>query len=441
MNINLAVGVLLASGNVLAVEVEPLLYVDSVIYGDSESGAAGSYAGEALGVYNVHSDGAGGHEGHSHGGLEQGAHLRSIEAGLDWQASDKLDGRIKGVILPEDGEAELEEAWARYRLPANTSVKAGKLLSAFGANNIHPHESEFVQQNLPVQMLLDGGLIEEGVQLEWQPEIAGTHLKTGVELLDGGNRGIAAQEDSVTGYQTSKGGVANITYPEQPDFPQVSHVYVKAEKDLGEKHAISGGVSYLKSRQHQELHQYHPGINEADHGLSGEATLWSTSAAYAHNAGKSGDVGDFRLAAEYLYQNKDLTLNFHEDKPNLLGQPRDLHVDGYSMQGTYQIAPKWRVGLRHERVGGTHEARRPSAPPFPTQTSYFNDMKRNTVAVTWQPAKQHQLRLEAAHNNLDIGEDTNGDGRSEAVNKTFDQFMLQYQWRLDGGHDGDHHDH
>jgi len=152
---NIALGVLLVSANVLAVDVEPVLYVDSVIYGDSEGGDAGSYAGEALGVYNVHSDGAGGHERHSHGGLEQGAHLRSIEAGLDWQANDKLDGRIKGVILPEDGEAELEEAWARYHLPANTSIKAGKLLSAFGANNIHPHESEFVQQNLPVQMLLD----------------------------------------------------------------------------------------------------------------------------------------------------------------------------------------------------------------------------------------------------------------------------------------------
>jgi hypothetical protein len=141
--------------------------------------------------------------------------------------------------------------------------------------------------------------------------------------------------------------------------------------------------------------------------------------------------------SEYLYQNKDLTLNFHEDKPNLVGQPRDLHVDGYSVQGSYQITPKWQVGLRHERVGGTHEARRPSTPPFPTQTSYFNDMKRNTVVVTWRPTKQHQLRLETALNAFDVGEDTNGDGRSEAVSKRFNQFMLQYQWNLNAGHE--HH--
>jgi hypothetical protein len=436
---NLMWGLLLASSSTLALEMEPLLYVDSVLYGDSVGGKGGSYAQEALGIYNIHSDGEGGHEGHSHGGLEEGGHVRSIEAGLDWQAGDKLDGRIKGVIMPEDGEAELEEAWARYRLPANTSLKAGKLMSVFGSNNTHPHEWDFVQQNLPVQMLLDGGLVEEGVQLEWQPSVAGTRLKTGVELLDGGNRGIAAQEDSVMGYKTSKGKTANITYPEQPDFPQVSHVYLKADKDIGEQYEISGGLSYLKSRQHQELHQYHPGINEADHGLSGEASMWSVNAAYAHDAGKSGEVGNFKVAAEYLYQNKDLTLNFHEDKPNLVRQPRDLHVDGYAVQGTYRVAPHWQVGLRHERVGATHEARRPSVPTFPTQTSYFNDMKRNTVAVTWQPARQHQLRLEAAHNNFDVAEDTNGDGRSEAVNKPFDQFMLQYQWSLDGGHE--HHDH
>lgn len=439
MKRNMIWGLLLASSASGA--VEPLLYVDSVLYGDSVDGKGSSYAQEALGIYNVHSDGVGGHEGHSHGGLEEGAHIRSIEAGLDWQASDKLDGSIKGVIMPDDGEAELEEAWARYRLPANTSVKAGKLMSAFGSNNTHPHEWDFVQQNLPVQMLLDGGLVEEGVQLEWQPSVAGTRLKTGVELLDGGNRGIAAQEDSVSGYQTSKGKTANISFPEHPDFPQVSHVYLKADKALGEKHAISGGLSYLHSRQHQELHQYHPGINDADHGLSGKASLWSASAGYRHESGQAAGVGDVKVDAEYLYQNKDLSLRFHEDKPNLVGQPRDLHVDGYAVQGTYQFAPQWKVGLRHERVGGTHEARRPSAPPFPTQTSYFNDMKRNTVAVTWQPAKQHQLRLEAAHNNVDVGEDTNGDGRSEAVNKTFDQFMLQYQWSLDGGHEHEHHDH
>lgn len=436
----IASGLLLLSANASALELEPMLYVDSVLYGDSEGGDAGNYASEALGIYNVHSDSGAGHEGHSHGsGLEQGLHLRSIEAGLTWEASDKLDGSIKGVILPETGEAELEEAWARYHLPANTSIKAGKLLSAFGANNIHPHEADFVQQNLPMQMLLDGGLVEKGLQLEWQPSVAGTHLTTGVELLDGGNRGIAAKEASVTAYLTSKGGIADINFPEKPDFPQVSHVYLKAEKDLNEKNTLSGGVSYLKSSQHQELHQYHPGINEADHGLSGKAKMWSASAAYAHAAGKAGDVGNFKVEGEYLYQNKALTLNFHEDKPNLLGQPRDLHVDAYSVQGTYQIAPKWKVGLRHERVGGTHEARRPSVAPFPTQTSYFNDMKRNTVAATWQAAKQHQLRLEIAHNDVDVGEDTNGDGRTEAVNKTFDQFMLQYQWRLDSGHE--HHNH
>jgi hypothetical protein len=69
---NIALGVLLMSGQVLAADVEPLLYVDSVLYGDSEGGDAGSYAAQALGVYNVHSDGEAGHEGHAHGGLEHG---------------------------------------------------------------------------------------------------------------------------------------------------------------------------------------------------------------------------------------------------------------------------------------------------------------------------------------------------------------------------------
>lgn len=427
------------SSPALAAQVEPFAYVDSVVYSDSLDGKGADAFGEALGVYNVHQDEADG--GHNHAGLKQGAQVRSVEAGVTWQPNERLDSKLKGAFSPEAGEGAIEEAWLRYRPTPTTSVKGGKFLSAFGAHNTHPHEWNFVQQNLPTQMLLDGGLNENGVQVEWQPTLKATGLRVGLELLDGGNRGVAAQEDSINGYKTSKGKIANIRYPEHPDFPQVSHVYVKADKTLNANNTLNVGASYLKSRQHQELHRYHPGINEADHGLSGKNAMWAASVGWQHEAKQANGVGDASIQAEYLYQNKDLTLQFHEDKPNLVGQPRDLHVDGYSLEGTYRFAPQWQLGVRHERVGGTHEARRPSKPPFPTHTSYFDDMRRNTIAVTWQPAKQHRVRLEAARSKVPLGEDINGDGRDEAVVKRYNQWMLQYQWSLDADHTHDSMSH
>lgn len=421
------------SSPAFAAQVEPFAYVDSVVYSDSLDGKGASAFSEALGVYNVHHDEANG--GHNHAGLKQGAQVRSIEAGATWQPSERLDSKLKGAFSPEAGEGEIEEAWLRYRPHPTVSIKGGKFLSAFGAHNTHPHEWNFVQQNLPTQMLLDGGLNENGVQVEWQPPLKNSGLRLGLELLEGGNRGVAAQQESVAGYKSTKGKLADINYPAHPDFPQVSHVYVKADKTLNPNNTLTGGVSYLQSRQHQELHRYHPGINDADHGLSGTASLWAVDAGLQHHSGHTSGIGDASIQAEYLYQNKDLTLQFHEDKPNLVGQPRDLHVDGYSLEGTYRFAPKWQLGLRHERVGGTHEARRPSKPPFPTHTSYFDDVRRNSVAVTWQPAKQHRLRLEAARSKVPLGEDTNADGRDEAVVKRYNQFMLQYQWSLDADHD------
>lgn len=129
-----------------AIEIEPMIYVDSVLYGDSVNGKGSEYLQEALGIYNVHTDDeAGEHAGHSHGGLEKGAHIRSIEAGAKVEVSEKLDGRVKAVVMPEEAEAEIEEAWVRYRPNAQTQLKAGKFLSNFGQHNQHPHEWDFVQ--------------------------------------------------------------------------------------------------------------------------------------------------------------------------------------------------------------------------------------------------------------------------------------------------------
>ena len=433
---------LVSVSSVQAVEIEPMIYVDSVVYGDSVHGKGSEYLQEALGVYNVHSDEtADEHDGHSHGGLEKGAHIRSIEAGAKVEVSEKLDGRIKAVVSPEEAEAEIEEAWVRYRPSTKTQLKAGKFLSNFGQHNQHPHEWDFVQQNLPTQMLLDGGLINKGLQAEWRPTVGKTELQTGIELLEGGNKGIAAQLDSVKGYIPSTNpNPVDINFTEQPKFPQVGHVYLKAKQAINEQHSVAGGVSYLHSRQHQELHHFHPGINDADHGLEGKANMWGIHTDYNYESGKAAGVGDINLKAEYLRQNKDLHLRFHETKPWLVNQPRDLYVDGYTVQGTYKLAPKWQLGLRHERVGATHEARRPSAPPFPTQTSYFDDMQRNTLAVTWQPKQQHKIRLELARSRVNVGEDINNDGKDDNVTKKFNQAMLQYQWSLDSGHEH-HHEH
>lgn len=436
----LYIGLLVVSPIAVA-EWEPFLFVDTVAYTDTEGGKAGAYSHEALGLYNVHHD----HNGHAHGTLERGVQVRTLEASVHWHGATNWDGTLKAAYSPDAGKGELEEAWLRYRPAAKVAVKAGKLPSAISEYNLHPHEWRFGQQDLPTQMLLDGGLAEEGVQVEWQPQLGSTRLRMGLEWLDGGNLGVAAREDSVQGYRSSQGRTFNINYPKHPDFPQVGVAYLKAKHALDSQQSLHGGVSYLKSRQHQELHRYHPGINNADHGLTGKAAMWGVEAGYRRAGNAATGVGGLQLLASYLHQNKDMELVFHELQPQLARHQRDLHVDGYSLEGTYAFAPRWQLGLRHERVGGTHEARRagPKSPPFPTgnfptHTSQFDDMRRNTLALTWQPAKQHRVRIEAARNKVGIGEDTNGDGRDEAVTKRYNQFMLQYQWSLDGGHGHTH---
>ncbi len=432
-----------------APHVIPSAYLDFVGYGDNANGMGGEYLQNANGIFNVHQDDATG--GHSHGGgLERGLNFRGIELALKAEFPGWADGALRMVTDGSDGA--IEEAWLRSRiLPGGLQFKGGLFYSDIGLENkLHPHDWDYVTQSLPYQMLFAGGLSGSGLQINWTPELP-FMLTLGAEAMNAENEGIDAYVGPTQGYLTTTGKNINLPFAEQTSWPNVYTLYAKSGMAINEDQHLFGGLSYIKGRQHQEMHRYHPGINDADHSLEGSTQTYGIDAGYHYHADQAHGAGDFKISAEYYYQSKDLTLIYHDTKPWNINMPRELNVDAFVIQAKYGIAPRWDIGLRYDMAGNIHEALRSASPatcqppyqskPCPRQDSQFESMQRITAALTWQIDERQHLRLELAHASVPVAEDINADGINDAVRRNFNQIFLQYQLML-GGKPGAHtHQH
>ena len=419
--------------------VKPRLHVDLIGYRDSVGGQGDDFLQNPNGIFNTHVDGMNGESGHAHGGmLHSGLNLRAAEFSLRAAYGDHWDALFN---LVTDGRAiALEEVWLRARSAAGGSLKFGKFLSAVGWQNaLHQHNWDFVDQPLPYQLLLAGGLGGNGVQASWRVQHAQWQGQIGIEGLSGGNEAVAAGLPNPTAFTTSRGAVISVPFADRPAWPVVQTVFARLGFSPALGHDLGGNLGWIHGRQHQELHQYHPGINDADHALQGTTNTWVTGLRYAFEPGENVS-GRWDVQAEYFYQRKDLTLNFHQTKPWNIGQPRDLAVDGYFLQARYGIAPRWTVGVRFDVAGHIHEARRDGSPAFcsapyqkmpcPRQNSVFEGLSRRTALIEWQLDARQSLRLQLSRVHSPVAQDSNQDGRMEAINQHFNQAFLEYRLAL-----------
>jgi len=89
--------------------------------------------------------------------------------------------------------------------------------------------------------------------------------------------------------------------------------------------------------------------------------------------------------------------------------------DGFSLEATYGIAPRWQLGVRHDVNGRTN------ALVEAGNTLNFEASTRNTLALTFFASEFSRLRLQAAQ----------GDIYDEAGVKTpLKQVFLQYTHSL-----------
>lgn len=389
-------------------------------YQDNEGGSGGELIEEAAGIlHDSHSD------GHGHRG-GNGFALGESELVLSATVDPWFDAKFVGAFSSH-GETKVEEAWLQTRLlPAGLTVKAGKFLSGIGYQNAqHPHAWDFSDQNLAYTALLgEHGLNDTGLQLTW---LAPTpfYLLLGAEALQGDEQerfGTLIEEDDAATVLDPAAG----TLPEHDDGPRLLTAFAKIGPELGDDHALQFGLSLARASQYQQLIDADEAALSGDeYALSGEQTLAGADLVYKFDSAGEKGQGDFRLAAEYLRLEKDMTVSgadalakFANGSAVAAGNAVSGRQDGYYLQASYGIAPRWTLGLRYDASGATNTLTEGgSVIPFGKST-------RSTLALSFQPGEFSRLRLQAAD-----GEITDeAGGRNE-----LDQVLLTYTLSL-GAH-------
>lgn len=410
----------LSSGSAFNPQISVIL--DGNYYHDGRDGAGAALVGQALQPSGGQAHDHDGHDdhsdhAHSHGDTGNGFNFREAELAFSATVDPYFDAAAY-IAITDAGDVHLEEAWLQTRgLPQGLRLKAGKFLSDFGyINKQHPHQWDFVDQNLAYLNLLgDHGLQDKGIQLTWLPRLP-VYTLLGIEALGGDQEVFGATLDEAEQRELALG--------DTQDGPRLWTVFAKVAPDLGVDHALQFGLSYARNRQHQEA-QIHTHSHEHDgeveievheNGLAGDADLWGIDLVYKYDGTGADGQGDFKFQTEYLRSIKDLRIrsSVHEEA---IGSRRTFTTDGLYAQAVYGFAPKWKAGLRYDRLGMTNET-------SGGKEADFGSSDRWSLNLSWNLSEFSQLRAQYARNDILVAENER---------ERFDAFYLQFLMSL-GSH-------
>jgi|GEM_PF-153866 len=442
---------------------------------DAEAGDGAALVGEAFwpgrSLAHEHGEEGDGHDhgdgGHVHNVAEPGFNFREAEISFTATVDPYFDAATY-ISIDGDGNVELEEAYFETRsLPYGLKVKGGKFLSGFGyVNDQHPHQWDFVDQNLPYLNLLGfHGLQDTGLQLTWVPDDLPFYALIGGEALQG--------NQEIFGATVNEAEQVALNLGQTQDGPRLFTAFAKVAPDLGRKHALQFGVSYAHADQqqqvrththavaheHEEDHEHedeHGHEHEEDHaheedhghdhahdegqahdeehehadhdhmhaqgdgiteelhetGLAGNADLWGLDLVYKYDAPKAYGQGDIVFQTEYLRSISDMKIR-SSAHPEQIGTSRKYTTDGLYAQATYGFLPRWKAGLRYDVLGLTNKVSGGG------RSEGFGSSDRWTLDVTWSLSEFSQLRAQYAYNDILVTEN-----EREQFNAFYMQFLV-----------------
>lgn len=320
-------------------------------------------------------------------------------------------GQFTVAIPPEGGGAEVEEAFFHtLGLGRGLTLKGGRFLSSIGyMNEQHAHAWDFADAPLAYKAFFANQLANDGLQLKWLAPTE-TFLEFGAEAARGG---------AFPSTDRNKNGNT------------LAALFAHAGGDLGVSHSWRAGLSFVgtspRERSFDDTDSFGGGTTNSFSGKSRTAIadlIWK----WAPNGNAS--YTNFKLQGEYFRRRERGTLAYDDSAGSaVVGAVSDAYrstQSGWYLQGVYQFLPRWRVGLRHDRLNfgavdiGLVDSGTLTAADLPLLERH--DPKRNTLMVDWSPSEFSRLRLQFARDESRLGQPDN-------------QLWLQYIMSL-GAHGG-----
>ena len=334
-------------------------------------------------------------------GVEPGPGTRGFslaESELDLEAS--IDPWLRGaanIALHPDDRVSVEEAYVQTTALGNGfSLKAGRFFSGLGYLNAqHAHTWDFVDNPLAYQAMLGTQYGDDGVQLNW---LAPTeqYLELGAEL----GRGRSFPGNSAGG---NGAGMIALT--------------AHTGGDVGESHSWRAGLSVLNAKANdQGLIAIDTVGSVVTNAFSGRTRVWIADAVWKWAPNGNATRTSFKLQGEVLRSTRSGSLVFDVGGADSAGAYRAVQ-SGWYLQGVYHFMPRWRVGLRTERLN-------PGTPDYGLNAALLASTAyrphKNSLMVDFSPSEFSRVRLQLAQDRAREGLIDN-------------QLFLQYQMSL-GAH-------
>jgi hypothetical protein len=312
-----------------------------------------------------------------------------------------VDPYFRGVAtfsVSPDNEIEAEEAYIQTTsLGKGLTVRAGRFLSSIGyLNSQHAHTWDFADAPLAYQAMLGTQFADDGLQVAWTAP-----TDRFFEL-----RGEVGRGRTFPGSNTSRNGAGA--------FALSAH----AGDDVGVSHSWRAGLSLLHAKANdQELLATDAAGNDVRNAFTGRTRVWVADAVWKWAPEGNPVRRNFKLQGEYLRSTRSGELVVDTAGAASPGSFRAAQ-SGWYLQAVYQFMPRWRVGLRTERLS-------PGTPELGANTGLLGvdtgHARKQTLMVDYNPSEFSRIRLQAAQDRSRPG------GASDL------QWWLQYQMSL-GAH-------
>ncbi|ANX05306.1 TonB-dependent receptor [Immundisolibacter cernigliae] len=325
---------------------------------------------------------------HAHG--ERGFTLDHTEVVISANV-DPYSRALVNLALADD-EVEVEEAWFQtLRLGHGLTVKGGRFRSGIGyQNERHPHAWDFADNSLMYSALFGEALKQDGLQLRW---LAPTELflELGAEVAKG------------QFFPGSDGGADKNGAGAWAAFAHVGG-------DVGVAHSWRAGLSYLRASP-REREGFLDDINdfEALTAFSGRSSAWLADFVWKWAPDGNPRQRNFIFAAEYFDRDEDGDLLCRDDSAaggaclGLTDRYASAQSGGYA-QAIYQFMPRWRTGLRYDRLDG-------GSVDFGTNGAFFEavdfDPSRWSLMTDYSPSEFSRFRLQFARDKSFEGDPDN----------------------------------
>jgi hypothetical protein len=336
-------------------------------------------------------------EGTEIGPGERSLSLAESELGISASIDPYLRGALRLALEPDNSVA-VEEAFIQTTgLSHGVTIKAGRFLSGIGyLNEQHRHYWDFVDSPLAYQAFLGSQFGDDGVQLRWLAP-TDTFLEFGAEI--GGGRAYPA-----TGSRGNGAGSGAL--------------YAHLGGDAGPSNSWRTGLSLLQTSPHDQVTTTaaDPSGDPVSSAFTGRNRLWLADFVWKWAPGGNPARRNFKLQGEYLMRQQSGDLVYALDGVAIPGSFQSTQ-SGWYLQGIYQFMPRWRVGLRAERLATRSQSF--SAEGIVVGAPGY-EPSRNSVMIDFSPSEFSRFRLQFARDESRQGAPDN-------------QLFLQYQTNL-GAH-------